>query len=159
MTIRLGEPGCAIAVRDLRRSDLADVIRIDAAHTGAAKPEYWDRVLREFLDPRRERTAVGLATDDPIGLSGYLLGEVRAFEFGSPACGWVFAIGVDPARTRRRIASLLLAECCRRFARAGIACVRTMVLRDNVPVLSFFRDCGFVAGSFVQLELDLGEDR
>ena len=28
---------------------------------------------------------------------------------------------------------------------------------DNVPVLSFFRANGFVAGSFVQLELDLEE--
>ena len=29
--------------------------------------------------------------------------------------------------------------------------------RTNVPVLSFFRASGFVAGSFVQLELDLEE--
>jgi len=142
-------------VRDLRRSDLADAIRIDAEQTGEAKPEYWQAVFRDFLDDRRRRTRVGLALEGEAGTIGYLLGEVRAFEFGSESCGWVFAAAVDPRYQRGRVASRLLGECCRRFAEAGVSRVRTMVLRNNVPVLSFFRANGFVAGSFVQLELDL----
>ena len=86
---------------------------------------------------------------------GYLLGEVRAFEFNSEACGWIFSAGVDPGRLRQRVASGLLTEACRRFREAGIKTVRTMVKRNDVPVLSFFRANGFVGGSFVQLELDL----
>jgi len=31
--------------------------------------------------------------------------------------------------------------------------VRTMVRRNNVPVLTFFRTNGFAAGPYVQLEL------
>jgi ribosomal protein S18 acetylase RimI-like enzyme len=58
---------------------------------------------------------------------------------------------------RGGIASSLLAEACREFARDGITRVRTMVRRNDIPVLSFFRSNGFVGGSFVQLELDLGE--
>ena len=38
-----------------------------------------------------------------------------------------------------------------------LACVRTMVRRNDVPVLSFFRGNGFRGGSFVQLELDVRE--
>ena len=60
---------------------------------------------------------------------------------------------------RGGIASRLLAEACRRFAHGGVTRVRTMVRRNDVPVLSFFRSNGFVGGSFVQLELDLGETR
>ena len=90
---------------------------------------------------------------------GYLLGEVRALEFGSEPCGWVFAVGVESGHLRTGVASRLLAEASRRFKVAGISRVRTMVRRNDVPMLAFFRSAGFVGGSFVQLETDLEEDR
>jgi ribosomal protein S18 acetylase RimI-like enzyme len=150
-------PERAVTVRDLCESDLDDVIRIDAIHTGLAKSTYWSSVLPGFLAHDRRQLAVGLAADGSYGMVGYLLGEVRAFEFGAEACGWVFGVGVDVEHSREGVASMLLAECCRRLRRAGVARVRTMVKRNNVPVLSFFRVNGFEAGSFVQLELDLEE--
>jgi ribosomal protein S18 acetylase RimI-like enzyme len=144
-----------IRVEDLRPGDLEDVIRIDALHTGGKKPSYWERVFRDFVGRDDDNTRVGLAARREGRLAGYLLGEVRAFEFGSEPCGWIFSIGVDTADLRGKIATSLLTECCRRFRSAGVKRVRTMVVRNDVPVLSFFRSNGFVAGSFVQLELDL----
>jgi ribosomal protein S18 acetylase RimI-like enzyme len=147
----------AAEVRKLRADDLDDVVRIDALHTGQRKPEYWQRVFRDFFDGERDELRVGLAAEAAGVVQGYLLGEVRAFEFGSEACGWVFGVGVDRSNLRSGVASSLLAEACRQFAQNGITRVRTMVRRNDVPVLSFFRSNGFVGGSFVQLELDLGE--
>ena len=147
-----------LRIRDLQQEDLQGVIRIDEMHVGDADPTYWREVLDGFLRPRRRLPGVGLAADGPHGLVGYLLGEVRAFEFGSEACGWIFGVGVDPACTRQRVASRLLAECCCRFRGMGVSRVRTMVERDNVPVLSLFRANGFLHGSFVQLELDLEDE-
>ena len=144
-------------VRDLRAEDFDAVVRIDALHRGRSEPGYWRRVFREFFEGARERPRVGLAAEARGVLVGYLVGEVRAFEFGSEPCGWVFAVGVDPRTSRAGVASELLREACRRFAIEGIRQVRTMVRRNDVPVLSFFRSNGFVGGSFVQLELDLGE--
>jgi ribosomal protein S18 acetylase RimI-like enzyme len=54
------------------------------------------------------------------------------------------------------VASALLAEACRAFRAAGVTRVRTMVRRNDVPVLAFFRSSGFSGGSYVQLELDVG---
>jgi ribosomal protein S18 acetylase RimI-like enzyme len=147
----------AAEVRKLRADDLDDVVRIDALHTGQRKPEYWQRVFGDFFNGGRDQPRVGLAAEAGGVVQGYLLGEVRAFEFGSEACGWVFAVGVDQSSLRGGIASSLLAEACRQFSSAGITRVRTMVRRNDVPVLSFFRSNGFVGGSFVQLELDLGD--
>lgn len=152
---RASEPGPRVRIRPLSRGDLADVARIDAHHTGARKPAYWKRVLAEFLGRRDLRKRVALAAELDGRLAGYLLGEVRAFEFGSEPCGWVFAVGVDPARLRGGLASALLREACRAFRAAGVATVRTMVRRSDVPVLAFFRAAGFAGGSYVQLELDL----
>lgn len=142
-------------IRPLSRSDLAAVTRIDAHHTGAAKRAYWKGALDDFLPRRGGSRRVGLAAEVDGRLAGYLLGEVRAFEFGSEPCGWVFAVGVAPGLVRGGVASALLREACRAFRAAGVSRVRTMVRRNDVPVLSFFRAFGFAGGSYVQLELDV----
>ena len=149
----------ATRVRDLVLDDLDAVVRIDEAHSGRAKPEYWSSVLGDFLRGGEGPLRVGLAAEARGQLVGHLLGEVRAFEFGSEPCGWVFAVGVDPDHLREGVGGSLLAAACRRFAAAGIRRVRTMVRRDDVPVLSFFRAAGLVGGPFVQLELDLDPRR
>lgn len=147
----------AIDVRDLQDQHLDEVIRIDALHTGQRKLQYWGRAFQAFLTDRQGIRGVALAAEDNAGLIGYLLGEVRAFEFGSEPCGWIFAVGVDPQRSRKGVASALLEEACARFSAVGVTRVRTMVRRDAVDVLSFFRANGFVGGSFVQLERDAEE--
>jgi ribosomal protein S18 acetylase RimI-like enzyme len=146
-------------VRRLSRQDLDDVVRIDAYHTGARKADYWERIFREFFGSRAGRGRVALAAEVEGRFAGYLLGEVRAFEFGSEPCGWVIAVAVDAPYLRRGVASKLLDEACRRFARTGVTTVRTMVRRNDVPVLSFFRASGFAGGPYVQLERDVRDER
>lgn len=151
-------PASPLRIRPLSRRDLADVVRIDARHTGSRKPAYWTRILGEFLGRAGARPRVGLAAHLDGGVKGYLLGEVRAFEFGSEPCGWVFAVGVDPGAMHHGIGTALVEEAGRRFRRLGISTVRTMVRRNDVPLLAFFRSNGFSGGSFVQLELCAGDE-
>lgn len=144
-----------MTIGPLRSADLAAVIRLDAQLTGRRKPSYWKTIFREFVGSRRSAYRVGLAARSGAHLSGYLLGEVRAFEFGSAPSGWVLAVGVDPGQAHHGIGSALVAAAERRFRRAGVATVRTMVRRSDVAMLAFFRSNGFVGGSFTQLELGL----
>ena len=144
-------------IRSLKATDLSEVVRIDGLHTGLRKRAYWNQVLERFLKRSGRAARIGLALEAPKGLAGYLLGEVRAFEFGSEPCGWIFAIGVDPNSERQGVASLLLAEAVARFEAQGVPRIRTMVRRNEVPVLAFFRSNGFRGGPFVQLELDIEE--
>lgn len=146
------------AVRALALDDLDDVVRIDALHTGQSQPEYWRRVFRLFLGPEDRGHAYGFGVEDGGRLAGYLFGEIRAVEFGSGPCGWIFAIGIDRGSARQGLATALLEAACRTFREAGVSTIRTMVRRNDVPVLSFFRASGFVGGPYVQLELD-GEVR
>ena len=143
-------PDTAHRIREIADADVREFVRIDGLRTGLPKAAYWKKVLAG-------RTGwVGIAAagrGEP--LSGYLIGEVRAFEFGSEPCGWIFAVAVDPACSREGVATALLDEACRRFRAAGVERVRTMVRRTDVPFLSFFRARGFVGGPFVQLEREL----
>jgi HlyD family secretion protein len=45
-----------------------------------------------------------------------VIGEVRDWEFGSPPCGWVFAIDVDPRARQQGVGTRLLAAMRERFA-------------------------------------------
>jgi hypothetical protein len=124
-----------------RFGSLAAVVRLDARLT-AGKPG----TVSAFVS-RHGRRRVGVAA--ARGNDGYLLGEVRAFEFGSPPCGDLAAAS-SPGAAR----SALVAE-AGAFRSAGVATVRTMVRRNDVSLLAFFRSNGFVGGSFTQLELGL----
>ena len=146
-------PPVAVIVVSLRSHVVARPI--DALHTHQEKSDYWKDRLQDFLTDRPPGQRVALvADDDSQTMVGYILGEIRAFEFGSQPCGWIFAVGVEPDKRRFGIASLLLSEACRCFRQAGVSTIRTMVRGDNVPVLSFFRSKRFIGGPFVQLELE-----
>lgn len=145
-----------MTIGPLRPRDLTAVVRIDAELTGKRKLAYWKSAFRHHVGPGSGRLRVGLAARDGTKLVGYLLGEVRAFEFGSAPCGWIFAVGVDGRYAHHGIGSSLVAEAAGTLARAGVWTVRTMVARNDVSMLAFFRSNGFVGGSFTQLEMDLG---
>jgi ribosomal protein S18 acetylase RimI-like enzyme len=145
----------AVRVRPLVAGDIDAVVALDARLRGRAVTGYWHRERAAFLVRERRPLRVAIGAERDGELVGFLFGEERAFEFGSEPCGWIFAVAVAPDRQREGTASLLLAEACRRFRDGGLARVRTMVRRRDVPVLAFFRAHGFAAGEFTQLELEL----
>ena len=145
-------------VRELARRDLDEVVRIDGEHTGRPKGGWWRQFFAETFAEGERARRISLALEADGRVVGYLLGDVRAVEFGSEECGWVFAVGVEPVWARRGFASALLSEAVRQFRERGVRRVRTLVRRDDVPVLSFFRSSGFVGGTYTQLELPLEEE-
>ena len=100
-------PASEVRIRALAQGDLAEVVRIHELHTGVREPAYWEAVLRR-VRVEGEAREVALAAETDGGLAAFLFGEVRAFEFGSDPCGWVFAVGVDPRFARGGTASRLL---------------------------------------------------
>jgi ribosomal protein S18 acetylase RimI-like enzyme len=142
----------AVRIRPLASDDLDDVVRVDAIHTGAEQRPYWVRLFRDFVEPGHESQKVALAAEFNGGFAGFLLADVRAFEFGSEPCGWIMEVGIDPAFLRLGLASDLLDEAVAQLKHAGVTTVRTMVRRNNIPVLTFFRTNGFIGGPYLQLE-------
>jgi len=149
-----GAAAGAVAVRPVRASDLDGVIAIDTRVTGIAKQAYWQQIHHRYGTGRSagRQFLVAAAGDEVVG---FVIGEVRDWEFGSPPCGWVFAIDVDPQARQAGVGTRLLAAICAGFRRAGVTKVRTMLSRDNRLILSFFRSQGMMAAPFIPLEMDL----
>jgi ribosomal protein S18 acetylase RimI-like enzyme len=136
--------------RGARRRDLAQVVAIDARITGLRKPAYWAGILRRYGG--RDRSRFFLVAEAGGVVDGYVVGEVRDWEFGSPPCGWVFGIGVRPGARLNGTGTRLLEAICQAFRRRRVDKVRTLLARDNALVLAFFRSQGMMAAPFIALE-------
>jgi ribosomal protein S18 acetylase RimI-like enzyme len=142
------QPG--VAVRDARSDDLAAVVRLDAEATGLRKAAYWRERFAWSASNRRDRFF--LIAERGKDAIGFILGDVRVWEFGAPPSGWIFAINVKRSARLHGVATRLFDAICERFRAAGVEVVRTMPASDDQLVLSFFRSQGLMAGPFVLLE-------
>lgn len=142
------------AIREAEPVDIDAVTALDARITGLAKPDYWRRTYTRY---GTRPTRYFLVAEIAGRVRGFVLGEERAWEFGSPPSGWVFAIGVDPDAREGGIGSRLFAAICARMKASGVKTVRTMLARDDALNMAFFRSQGMRGGPFIQLEMPLDD--
>ena len=146
--------GAELQVRPVEATDLDQVIAIDAEITRKEKTDYWYELFYRY-GAGRSRQRLFLVAETAGEIHGFIIGEVRDWEFGSPPCGWVFGISVRPGSRLAGIATRLLEAICAGFRHAGVDKVRTLIARDNSLVLSFFRSQAMMAAPFIPLEKDL----
>ena len=149
------DASAAVVVRRVRSGDLDQVIDIDATVTGLEKRAYWAAVYRRYGSGQRtaQQFLVAVAGGQVVG---FVIGEIRDWEFGSPPCGWVFAIDVDPRARLGGVGTRLLGAISSHFRIAGVKKLRTLLALDNTLILKFFRSQGMMAGPLISLEMDLG---
>lgn len=141
-----------VTVADATLSNLAEIIDLDARITGFARAEFWNDLFH-----RRDanNTLCMLVATSSGKVVGYAAGEVRSWPVRAPACGWLYAIGVDKRYRLRKCASMLMAEFVSRFKQSGVGTIRTVIDVDDHLLMSFLRSCGMTAGPFVELEMTL----
>ena len=140
-----------LSIRTAIQSDLESVIALDHVSTREAKPDYWRGIFSHYAaDSRKDRFFHVAETSDAV--IGFIVGEIRAWEFGSPPCGWVFALTVAPHAREMNIATRLFEEISGQMKRAGVSLVRTMVSLEDAETMSFFRSVGLRTGRFIELK-------
>lgn len=148
-----------VRVRRVKAADIAQVVALDRQITQLAKPDYWRDIYARYgrrrLGERIFLVAEPRARKAERPILGFVIGEIRAWEFGSAPCGWVFAMSVDPESRLQGIGEALLTAISAEFRKAGVGKMRTMVARDNRLHLLFFRGEGMMAGPYIQLEKEL----
>jgi GNAT superfamily N-acetyltransferase len=148
-----------LTIRRVRAIDLDRVIALDAKVTGLAKPGYWQEIFKRFGKGQPvDRIFLVAGSARPTGrarLLGFIVGELRAWEFGSAPCGWIFALSVDSHARLHGVGEALFEAISVEFRNIGVSKLRTMVARDSLLNLMFFRAEGMMAGPYVQLEKDL----
>ena len=142
-----------VIVREAGPGDLDGIVEIDWQSSGVKKTRYWQKTLQRYSNTTDPEYFLVAERDQQV--LGFVMGEIRAWEFGSPLCGWVYAIGVGRENQLEGVGSTLMDALCAQFRQAGVSKVRTMISRKDHELLSFFRSYNMMAGPFQQLELDL----
>ena len=147
----------SLRIRPATLDDTPAIIDLDTEVTGVQKEAYWRDLMERYLAFRTEDRFVLVAESD-TRVVGFVIGEIRAWEFGSEPCGWVFAVSVSPDERLHGVGADLLREIESRFRAAGVGTMRTMLSRRNHLLMSFFRAQGLMAGPYIQLEKSLDDD-
>ncbi|MGE0628626.1 MAG: GNAT family N-acetyltransferase [Hyphomicrobiaceae bacterium] len=135
-------------------ADLPSIIDIDTRISGIQKPKLWaDLIDAQETDDKRSFFVARLNGQ----VVGYVVGEVRGWEFGSPPCGWLYTIGVRPEYRVDKIGTVLFNALADAFQSQGVETFRTMLHIDDHLLMSFFRAQGLTAGPFVELEMRLDD--
>ncbi len=142
-----------LLIRRAVEADLPAIMTFDERSNKGANPHYWQEMFTRYGNDKFKQLFLVCETGSEI--VGFIIGEVRDWEFGSHPCGWVFALGVRPDVRQAGVATQLYAALCRFFKQADVTTVRTMLARQDIDSLSFFRSQGMMAGPYVQLEKDL----
>jgi ribosomal protein S18 acetylase RimI-like enzyme len=126
-------------------TDIGAIVSIDEKIGGVYRPEVWERRLAYYI--RRDPEASQVAEVDGE-VAGFMLGEVRAGEFGlEEPTGWVEVLGVDPAHRGRAIGRRLGEAMLAHFRARGAKSVRTLVDETMDGLGRFFISLGFAPGT------------
>ncbi len=151
--------GNTVKIRAAVEADLGPVASLDERVTGIGKLDYWHDIYERYSTRRTQQRFFLVAEPaQPMpgrSILGYIVGAVRAWEFGSEPCGWIFAFSVDPDSRLQGLGEHLFEAISDKFMAAGITTMRTMVARDNQLHMAFFRSEGMTAGPYIQLEKEL----
>lgn len=154
---RAAKNAAAVQVRRVQDADMPQVIALDTRVTKLPKAAYWNDVFLRYGKQRLNERFFLVAENgaEQARIVGFIIGEIRAWEFGSTPCGWVFALSVEPEMRLHNIGRAMFEAISAEFKKAGVGKMRTMVARDARLPLLFFRSEGMMAGPYLQLEKDL----
>lgn len=170
------EVSSQVRVRPLRESDLPELLRIEEriersaqgypADGGDSDSDSQDKGRLEALEQAvRHSLAQGtphlnLAAELQGRLVGFILGEVRTWEFGrAGATGWIKVLGVDPQFQSHGIGRLLGQRLLEHFRASGARQVRTLVDWHAGELLTYFKSLGFTLLPMLPLERELSEEK
>lgn len=152
------ESESTVSIRPADGDDLGKVVELDGRITGLAKPDFWGETFERFVgrDGRHFLIAETAEADQASrAFVGFIVGEMRAWEFGSQPCGWILTILVNPDFQGQGIGERLFAAICQRLKQDGAGTIRTMIAREDSLNMSFFRAQGMMAGPFIELEMPI----
>jgi flavin-dependent dehydrogenase/ribosomal protein S18 acetylase RimI-like enzyme len=137
-----------ILIRNMTVRDIDQVLRIDEKITGKPHAAYYESKAASYISRGPDYCLVAEHRDRVVG---FVLGDVRGWEFAAELSGWMEIIGVDPEYHGQGISRALMNELFTRFKRAGVKVVNTMVNWNDGDLIDYFRAAGFDRGEYVNL--------
>lgn len=143
-----------VSVRRMNVQDTEAVLSINEKITGRPhEAQYESRIIDALT-----RNPLGCLVAESAGkIVGFILGDIRGWEFAIPKSGWIEIVGVDPDYQGKGVARELIGKLGLYFRNQNVEKIMTMVNWNDGGLVSFFRSLGFERSEFILLEKDPGE--
>jgi ribosomal protein S18 acetylase RimI-like enzyme len=149
-----------VTIRFLGMDDLDDILRIQEKIIKEQKSNSLDRLVS-----LKDTTVYRLQHGDPLlnlgaeidgKLVGFVLGEVRRWEFGrGEMAGWILILGVDSEYQGMGVGRKLGATLLDHFRKKNVEKVRTLVEWHEGDLISYFKSLGFNLLNMLPLEKEI----
>ena len=139
----------SVTVRRMRTQDAEDVMRIDEKITGRPHEAQWESRIIEHVTGNPLGCLVAEAEGKVVG---FILGDIRGWEFAIPKSGWIEIVGVAPEFQGKGVARALIEKLHVYFRNHNVERVMTMVNWNDGGLVTFFRALGFERSQFIILE-------
>jgi GNAT superfamily N-acetyltransferase len=143
----------AIVIRRLEPSDEQPIIDIDAKIVGKERAVSWRQRVFRYLE-RYHPPVSHVAEADGVVI-GFIIGDIRGWEYGMPSGAWIDIMGVDPAYQGqglgRRLVEAFVAQC----RHQGIKRIHSFMREDDTRIRRFLEAAGFSRGALVEYALEV----
>lgn len=140
------------AIRLLEEKDLEFIAKIQEDIIQRKVSEDWRRTVADRIKHRNEACLVAEQDGQVVG---FMIGDIKIWNFGMEQSGWIEIIGVDPKFMGHGIGKKLGEELLKYFKSQNIKHVYTAARWDFGDLLSFFKSLGFNRSDFINLERKL----
>jgi len=137
-----------IKIRNLSRQDIESVVKIDEQITGRPHEAYWTGKISKYLS---SEPGACLAAESGGKVVGFILGDIRGWEYAIPVCGWLDILGVDIEYQGMGVGKMLIDALFAYFKSSGIENVVTMVNWNEEDLIDYFRANGFERGEYINM--------
>jgi ribosomal protein S18 acetylase RimI-like enzyme len=144
----VGDKG-EVDIRQMTEADLPQIREIDQLIVGKERTPSWTEsaeVLWFFRSP-----ALSFVAELDSQVVGFLLGDIRGAEYGTPISGWIDLVGIHPDYQRQGIGRRLVERFYDECQRDGIR-IRAIIRGDDKRITRFFTSIGFRKGKLVDFE-------
>ncbi len=140
-----------VTVRSLVQADIPAMVDIERAITHSVELEALERTLQAYIHQGDADLLLGAETDDE--LIGFLIGELRPWEFGEEeSVAWIKVVGVHPRHQGKGIGRKLGEAFLENLKAKGSVRMRTLVPWDSGDLITYFKALGFDRSQYVVLE-------
>jgi ribosomal protein S18 acetylase RimI-like enzyme len=150
----------AVTTRFLGLDDLEDILRIQQRIVGEQQSDN-----SEKLALLKDTTVYHLQHGDPLmnlgaeidgKLVGFVIGEVRRWEFGrSEMIGWILILGVNPEYQGMGVGRKLGSTLLDHFRKKNVRKIQTLVEWHDGELISYFKSLGFSLLQMLPLEKEI----